>query len=350
MNAPVGIGLQLCATFFFALMSGLARILAEEVPSGQIVFMRSFVGLVPVLVWLLWTRRLFTALGTAQPVGHVVRGVVGVSAMWMAFAALAFIPLAEAIAFSYATPLVTVVLAVVLLGERVPAHRWIVLAIGFAGILLMLWPSFDHAAGGLSSGPLIGAGLALAGAVGAGFAVTQVRHLTRTETSESIVFYFSLVASIAGLVTAPFGWVWPDTRTTLVLVGTGLFGGIGQICMTTANRYAPASVVAPLNYATLLWATAFGAIFLGELPHPLVAIGALVVVASGMMLVWRERPQRERDRNADADPGTMTPPAHFEETDAHSTASSESSAVVPAGDAAVQRDIAPAPVKRRAVG
>ncbi|MFG1344751.1 DMT family transporter [Xanthobacter autotrophicus DSM 431] len=296
MNAPAGIGLQLCATFFFAIMSALVRVVAQDVPSGQIVFTRSLFGLIPVAVWIAWNGRMGTALITRTPLGHVVRGLVGVTAMWMAFAALAFIPLAEAIAFSYATPLVTVVLAAILLGERVPAHRWEVLMVGLAGILLMLWPSFSHATPGASRAPLIGAALALAGAVGAGFAITQVRHLTRTETSEAIVFYFSLVAALAGLVTAPFGWVIPDGATALVLVGMGLAGGVGQICMTAANRYAPASLVAPLNYATLLWATGFGIFIFGEWPDPLVAAGAGVVVVAGLALIWRERPGERRAR------------------------------------------------------
>lgn len=298
MNAPAGIGLQLCATLFFAAMSALVRLVADEIPSGEIVFVRSFIGLAPVIAWLAWTGRTGTHLATDQPFGHVVRGLVGVSAMWLAFAALAFIPLAEAIAFSYATPLIIVILAAILLGEHVPAYRWAVLAVGFGGIFLMLWPSFSHAAVGTGRGPLIGATLALAGAVGSGFAITQVRHLTRTETSESIVFYFTLVATLAGLATLPFGWVMPDARTAFVLVAMGLAGGIGQILMTTANRCAPASVVAPLNYATLLWATGFGIVLLGEWPHPLVALGAGVVVVSGLVLVWRERPARASRRQA----------------------------------------------------
>ncbi|MDI4664825.1 DMT family transporter [Xanthobacter autotrophicus] len=306
MNVPAGIGLQIAATFFFALMSALVRMVADEVPSGEIVFARSFFGLVPVVVWLLWSGRMTGALATRQPLGHVVRGLVGVSAMWLSFAALAFIPLAEAVAFSYATPLVAVVLAALLLGERVPAYRWLVLAVGFSGIVIMLWPSFSHAAVGTGPGPLIGAGLALIGAVGAGFAITQVRHLTRTETSEAIVFYFSLVASLAGLATLPLGWVVPDGRVALILVGMGLAGGVGQICVTAAIRHAPASVVAPFNYALLLWATGFGIVLFGEWPEPLVVVGALVVVVAGLGLIWRERRPAPRIVASRLDPAAVS--------------------------------------------
>ena len=289
MNVPAGIALQLSATFFFAVMSALARVLADEVPSGQIVFFRSAFGLLPLLVWLLWTRRLAPALAPRQPVGHMMRGLIGVGSMWLSFAALAFIPLAEAIAFTYTTPLVVVILAAILLGERVPAFRWGVLGVGFSGIILMLWPSFSHASLGSGDGPLTGAILALAGAVGAGFALTQVRQLTRSETAESIVFYFSVVSSCVGLATLPFGWVMPDARMLAILIGLGASGGVAQICMTLATRYAPASIVAPLNYATLLWATLFGVALLGEWPSGLVVLGAAVVVGAGLALIWRER-------------------------------------------------------------
>lgn len=306
MNVPAGIGLQICATFFFAVMSALVRMVADVVPSGQIVFARSAFGLIPLVAWLAWTGRMSGALATRQPLGHVVRGLVGVSAMWLSFAALAFIPLAEAIAISYATPLVAVVLAAILLGERVPGHRWLVLGAGLGGIVLMLWPSLSSAALGSGSGPLAGALLALSGAVVAGLAITQVRHLTRTETSPAIVFYFSLVASLVGLATLPLGWVWPDARGFAILVGMGLAGGLGQICMTTATRYAPASVVAPLNYATLLWATLFGILAFREWPDRLVVLGAGIVVVAGLVLVWRERHIRI-GRAASGD-GADTPP------------------------------------------
>lgn len=342
MNVLAGIGLQLVATFFFAIMSALVRLVAQEVPSGQIVFARSFIGILPVVAWLLWTGRLGTALVTRAPSGHVLRGLVGVSSMWLSFAALAFIPLAEAVAFSYATPLVAVILAALMLGEKVPLFRWGVLGVGLAGILLMLWPSFNHAATGAGREALTGAALALAGALGAGLAVTQVRHLTRTETSEAIVFYFSLVASAAGLVTLPLGWVMPSPAMMLMLVGMGLTGGIGQICMTTANRYAPASVIVPFNYATLLWATGLGIVLFGEWPHILVAAGATVVVASGVSLVWRERPaERAAPEEIKALTG-MEPQAGPALDGGREPRAAADSAAQPAGESA--------PPERRAVG
>lgn len=293
MNAIAGILFQLGATLAFAIMSALVRAVADDVPSGEIVFARSFVGLVPVVTWLAWRGELRSSLATRAPFGHVVRGTVGVASMWAGFAALAFIPLAEAVAITYVTPLVAVVLAALLLRERVPNYRWCAVAVGFLGILVMLWPAFSPS-DLRTEGVVIGVGFALVGAVGAGLAVTQVRRLTQTETTGAIVFYFSSVASLAGLATAPFGWTLPSWREGLALAGIGITGGLGQIFLTAANRHAPASVVAPFNYATLLWAVMFGALFFHEWPHPLMFCGAALVVAAGAGLAWREHRRAPR--------------------------------------------------------
>ncbi|MDE1567805.1 DMT family transporter [Aquabacter sp. P-9] len=294
MRPSLGIFLQLCATLAFAIMSTLVRGVADEVSSGLVVFARSMIGLVPLLIWLGARKELRGAFVTTHFGGHVVRGLVGVSSMWAGFAALAYIPLAEAIAFTYVTPLVTVVLAALILSERVPAYRWMAVGIGFVGIITMLTPIFSMH-GMKAEGAALGVGLALFGAIGAGFAVTQVRRLTQTETTGSIVFYFSIVAAAASLVTVP-QWSLPSWHAALVLVGVGISGGVGQILLTAANRYAPASVVAPFNYATLLWAVAFGAVFFREWPHWLVFCGAALVVAAGAGVAWREGRVSHRSR------------------------------------------------------
>ncbi|MEP9357051.1 EamA family transporter [Xanthobacter sp. KR7-65] len=123
-----GIGLQISATFFFAIMSTMVRVVADQVLSGEIVFARSFsrsfFGGVPLVVWLLWSGRMTSDFRTRQPAGHVIRGLVGVNAMWLTFGALAFIPLDEAVALSYATPLVAVILAGFVLDARESRAAW----------------------------------------------------------------------------------------------------------------------------------------------------------------------------------------------------------------------------------
>ncbi len=295
MNIPAGILFQLCATLCFAAMQACVRAVADDVPSGQTVFARSFIGLVPLLIWLAWRGELRSVVATRNVPGHVLRGLVGVASMWLGFAALAYIPLAESIAFTYVTPLITVILAAVLLRENVPKYRWAAVGVGLVGIVTMLSPLLSEH-GLVAKDAYIGVGLALGAAVLSAFALTQVRRLTLTETTGSIVFYFSSVASLTGLMTAPW-WTMPSLKESLILLGMGLTGGIGQIFLTTANRVAPASVVAPFNYATLLWAVLFGAMFFREWPHYLVFCGAALVVAAGVGVALREQRAGRRARS-----------------------------------------------------
>ena len=148
-------------------------------------------------------------------------------------------------------------------------YRWSAVVLGFVGVLVMLWPHFDpsryarpgddgrrrSARSAGSTGAIINAG-----------AVIQTRRLTDTETTSSIVFYFSLFCALAGLATLPFGWIMPTPTQLVALIATGLIGGLSHIFLTESYRNAPQSVVAPFDYSTMLWALVFGYLFLGEIP------------------------------------------------------------------------------------
>src|SRR5690606_9230255 len=146
-----------------------------------------------------------TALRTSNPLAHFSRSATGAAAMFMNFGALALLPLADATAIGFAAPIFTVVLAALVLGEVVRMQRWSAVAFGFIGVLVMLWPHVGR--GSLGAGSTFGAFLALAGAFTVAAAMTQVRHLSRTESTASLVFYFSIVCSLCGLATLPWGWV-----------------------------------------------------------------------------------------------------------------------------------------------
>ena len=117
----------------------------------------------------------------------------------------------------------------------------------------------------------------------------QTRRLTRTETTSSIVFYFSLICAIAGALTLPFAWHSPTGGELVALVALGILGGLAHIFLTESYRYAPASVVAPFDYSAMLWALLLGYWLFGELPDKLVYLGAAIVTAAGLFVIWRER-------------------------------------------------------------
>ncbi len=290
MNIVKGILFKLASALMFAMMSALIRSLGESIPVGQVVFFRSAFAILPVVVIYAITRQLRSAVVTRRFPGHVGRGLIGVAGMFLNFAALARLPLADVTVIQFASPLITVALAAMFLGERVRIYRWTAVGIGFLGVLVMLTPHLEAGrAGGHTPAETVGAGLALISAFCNAAAVIQTRRLTDTETTSSIVFYFSLVCAVAGLATLPFGWVMPSMPALAALVGIGVLGGLSHILLTDSYRYAPASVVAPFDYTTILWAVLVGYFMFGEVPAGVVFVGAAIVIATGLFVLWRER-------------------------------------------------------------
>jgi drug/metabolite transporter (DMT)-like permease len=287
MNPLIGIALVLAATFSFSLMAALVRHLGQTAPLGEVVFARSFLALIPLLAWIAWRGELMTALRTSNPGAHLSRSAIGAFAMFLNFAALTLLPLADATAIGFAAPIFSVVLAAIFLGEIIRARRWSAVAVGFIGVLVMLSPYIGAAPRG--EGAALGAFLALAGAFTVAVAMTQVRHLSRTESTASLVFYFSLVCSVCGLLTIPWGWVWPGAWELALMLVMGLAGGIGQILITESYRHAPASVLAPFAYTAMIYSIAIGYVWFAEVPEAIVLVGAAIVIAAGLFVIWRER-------------------------------------------------------------
>ena len=220
------------SALLFALLSVCVRYLGEQaVPLGQIVFFRAAFAIVPVLLIDAWRRELADVVRTERPFGHFLRGTISMCGMFLNFAALARLPLVDATAISFAAPLITVAFAAWFLGERVRIYRWSAVAVGFVGIIVMLWPYLNFAqyasGGSATAAATVGVVCGLLAAFTNAGSVIQTRRLTDTETTSSIVFYFSLFCAIAGLATLPFGWIWPSGPA-------GLIGGLAHIVLTRA--------------------------------------------------------------------------------------------------------------------
>jgi drug/metabolite transporter (DMT)-like permease len=298
----VGIGLKIISTLAFTFMSACVKLIGAAHPGdplyypvGQTVFCRSLFALIPVFLWLAWKGELRAAFANSSVRNHARRGFFGSIGMFSGFTGLLLLPLADATAISYAAPLFTVVLAALILKERVRIYRWSAVGIGFLGVLVMLVPYFGATvpAGDMRT---IGASFAMLGAVCAGFATIETRKLTQSESTGSIVSYFMLLTTLIGLATIALGWVnplfiwhWPNARDALLLVLMGVMGGIGQITLTQSFRLADASLIAPFDYVSMVWAIAVGWFLFGELPENIVIAGASIVMAAGIFVIWRER-------------------------------------------------------------
>jgi len=292
MNTGKGIGLKLISAVLFAVMSALIRYLGARYPIGEVVFYRSAFAIVPVMAVYAWRGELAAVVRTERPLGQAGRGAISIVGMFCNFGALARLPLIEANAISFTSPLVSVALAALILKERVRIYRWSAVTIGFIGVLVVLAPHFsgDELTIAMASATSVaGVIYAVAGSVTNAGTMIQTRHLTKSETTSSIVFYFSLSCALAGLATWPFGWISPTGGEFLALISVGMLGGTGHIVLTESYRYASASVVAPFDYTTMIWALLLGYVMFGETPTLMIVAGSAIIAAAGLFVIWRER-------------------------------------------------------------
>lgn len=287
----VGIALRVLSGALFVVMSACVRALSGSVPLGQIVFFRSAVAMLPLVLFLWWQNQWPHGLRTSRPGAHALRSMLGCTAMFTSFATLAYLPLAEAQVLGFLAPIVLVILGTLVLRESQRAAKWLAVIIGFAGVVIMAWPRLQVS--GLRSGEAVGVALGVATAILTAFALMQVRRLAQTETTGAIAFYFALVSTLCGLATLPLGWALPAGRDLALLLASGLLGGLAHIAMTVSFQRAEASTLAPFEYLTILWAVGLGLAVFGEMPDASFALATgLVIIAAA--LVTRDEARRAR--------------------------------------------------------
>ena len=280
-NRLLGIGLRVGAATSFGFMAAAIKLGAEAgVSLPELAFYRFAFGLPVLLGWMALTGN-FGAWRTARPLAHLGRGAIGLSTMVLAFAALTYLPLAESATIGFVAPLFSVILSALILREPVGRHRWSAVILGFVGVLIVMGP-----AGGAL--PPVGLAIALAAAFGVAGVTITIRTIARTESTPTIVLWFTLFAIAATGLLMPFFGQAHDARTWAILAALGLFGGAGQLFLTSALRFAPVSVVVPFDYTQLLWAVLLGWWLWDTRPPPSTWIGAAVIVASGLYTLYRE--------------------------------------------------------------
>lgn len=289
-NVMLGIGLKVASVCVFVCMSSLLKA-SDGIPAGQLVFFRSFFAIFPVIVFIAWQGQLNVAFKTSEPFSHFWRGFVGVSAMSASFYGLTKLPLPEAIALSYATPLLTVLCSAVFLRETVRLYRWSAVFVGLIGVMIILWPRMTFFTGQSEFGgeEAIGALATLCGAGLAAIAMLLVRRLVQTERTPTIVVYFSIASSVIALVSLPFGWVWPTPMQATFLVMAGIAGGVAQILLTESYRHADMSTIAPFEYTSMLLGLIIGYMLFGDIPSSEMMTGAVIVISAGIFIIYRER-------------------------------------------------------------
>jgi len=282
LAAPVaasGIALGALAFGLFSIMDALVKWLSAVYSVPQLVVFNALFALIPIAVVIVQRGGLLQ-LRTGRLHLHLLRGGLGMLGSFLAFYAYSRLPLADAYAIIFATPLLITALSVPILGEPVGWRRWSAVLVGFAGVLIMLRPGVAP----IGAGSLAALGAACASAC----AILLVRKLSVTETTTSIAFYSSFTVLV--LTSALFGhaFVVPGLVDLALMAASGLLGGSALLILIAAYRRSPAALVAPFQYTQMLWAIVLGALFWGDLPEAAMLLGAAIVAASGLFIVYRE--------------------------------------------------------------
>lgn len=282
-----GLTAMLVAVGALSVLDVCMKLLSPHYAPLQVASIRGFASLPIVAIWVALQGGVGQLRSTRYPL-HLARGALSIGTLAAFTYALRRLPLAEAYTIFFVAPLLITALAVPILHERVDARRWIAIAVGFLGVIIVLRPT--------GAGTLTLAGLAtLVAAAGYALSAITMRFLSRTDSTPSIVFWVILFVAIgAGVLAIP---VWRPIQAAHwpVIVGVSLSGSLGQWALTEAFRWGEASFIAPFEYTALAWGLGFDWFLWKTLPPPITIIGAAVIIASGVYLVRRERTHLEAE-------------------------------------------------------
>ncbi len=283
----LALGLRLSAVAVLATLLMLVKYTAQSgVALAEILFWRQALIIPIVLAWLGW-RRQVSRLRTKRLPIHARRAVIGVIGMVLNFGAVTLLPLAEATTLGFTTPIFAVILSALLLRENVGPVRWLAVALGFAGVVIITQPGHSTIA------PL-GAAVGLA----AGFMIAliniQLRDLARTDEPLSIVFWFAALSTPFLALTLPFVMTQHSPQQWALLMAIGVVGGAGQLLLTASLRFGQVASVIVMDYSALIWATLFGWLVWDHLPPVATWLGAPAIIAAGIVIAWREHTLHRR--------------------------------------------------------
>lgn len=280
-----GIALILASTVFLGISDVTAKYLSATLPSIEIAWIR-FLVFALIMVPAMVPRSPVYSLRTGQPGLQLLRGAALLSSSLFFISGLRFLPIAEASATGFVSPLFVTALSILFLGERVGLRRWLATAVGLIGVMIILRPgtSAFHPA----------AFFPLVSALGWACTLIMTRTMSGKEHASTIMTYSSIAGVIILTALVPFVWVVPTWHDILFGILIGIASTAGQWIVVLAFRYADASVLAPFSYSQLLWVSILGFLVFGEVPDVWTITGAIFIVASGLYTAHRERLRRSQ--------------------------------------------------------
>ncbi|MCG8543969.1 MAG: DMT family transporter [Alphaproteobacteria bacterium] len=274
---------MVASLFFFTLSDAVSKWLTQSYPIGEIIFLRSFFIYVPVLL-LIWYRRDGGTLRTRRWQWHLARTITVIAATYLIILSVKLLPLADAVAFLFAAPIMITAMATPLLGEPVGWRRWCAVIVGFVGVLIMVRPTADAFQ--------IAALVPIAAAAMTAVRDIVTRRMSAGESTNAMMVWSTLGLIIGSAPVAAIGWVTPDMHDLLLIALSGLLVGAAHFLMIESYRLAQAAVVAPFKYSAILWGVLLGYLIWGDLPDAWIMTGAILIVASGLYILHRESAAR----------------------------------------------------------
>ena len=267
--------MSVCA---FSLMDLIVK-WSEDYPLGQVLFFRGFFGVV-IYFFIMPRERIKNFYYTKRARLHFLRCLSGLIALIAIFIALRKLPLATVVSISFAAPIFTTIFSIFLLNEKVGFYRWLAVSIGFIGIIIITEPGFDD----LNIYYLF----PIIFCLGLSYVAITIRQLSTTEPVWLIALNFSIVITLASLFTIPFGWVMPNVKDLALLCMIGFFGGFANLWLSQSFKLSEVSLVSPLKYLALIFGIFFGYLIWDEIPTMRTLLGALLVIASSLIILRRE--------------------------------------------------------------
>lgn len=279
-----GILLMSLSTVGFAIMHTAIRYATFELSAFQIAFFRNFFG---ILIFMPIIFRNGLGFMKTERLGlHAFRGLLNIGAMLLYFNALAITEVAHVTALSFSSPVFASILAVIVLGERFRLRRWVAIALGFFGVVLIIRPGVIP----LELGPMMVVCSALIWAM----VLMIIKIMSRTESSLTIVAYMNLFLAIYSLGPAIWFWTWPSLEGWALMVLIAVAGTLSQLCVSQSLHETEPTVVMPFDFLKLIWAAVLGFWVFGEIPDTFIWIGGSVIFASSFYLAWRENQLRRQ--------------------------------------------------------
>jgi drug/metabolite transporter (DMT)-like permease len=275
----IGVLYMIASVMCFAVMDLCIKWL-NSYPFGEVFFARFFFGLIPIFI-IIPRDRWKDFYKTSRPGLHTFRAISGLIAFICIFFGLRNLPLADVVSLTFGGPIFVTIASILFLSEKVGIKRWMAVLVGFLGMLLIIQPAFTELNYYYFS-PLLFcfffSGVAI-----------SVRALSKTEPNYRIAFYFTILCTIVGLFTLPYGWIMPSKFDLFLFVLMGLCGSVANLLLTQSYRLAEASLVTPIKYLSLVFAIIFGLLIWGEIPKPLMLVGSSLVILSSLIIFIREK-------------------------------------------------------------